>query len=378
MRIVSLRALGAVAIASVAAMVTSSTGCATSAANGGPPDTAHFAGSIAASFCGSLQSCCAAAKIKYDPGSCTAQMQATFQTTVDAVKDGKVVYDPNAVGACEAALANREALCSNDGGAPPGVDAGFIDSITAACWPVFKGTVAPGGECQRAQDCKTPGPTVLATCRNDVRPGADPTKKVCFLTTAHVLPGNECRSQPAQGGFETSSCEATMGTCDTSNAPPSDPSLGTCKAYAAIGDACGGVPAVYCAPTTSTCDFNTKTCAALPGNGEACPSFVCAPGFYCKSTGGGQPTCNAQLPDGSSCMLGGDPRQCASLFCQNVPSSDGGFPTGICSGSTAHGTYDISPRSCGYGPNGTGDEDAGIQPPAGPQSMNDRLWFQDP
>jgi len=196
---------------------------------------------------------------------------------------------------------------------------------------------------------------------------------VCFVDTLHVLPGAPCRSQPAMGAFETSTCEPTMGYCDTTGAPPTDPSSGTCKAYGAIGDACGAAMLAPCDPTTSVCDFMTQKCAALPGLGAMCTS-QCASGLYCDSTGGGGATCAAQLPDGSSCMPGGNPRQCASNYCQLMAGTDGGLPTGTCVGLGGHGTYDVSPRSCGYGPNGSGPEDAGIQPPASGQSF--KPWYE--
>lgn len=373
MRKLSLRPVLGVMIVGSLGLVALCGGCSSSASTSGPPTTAQFANTVAGSFCGSLQACCAAAKFKYDPGSCVAQLQANFQTTVDSVKDGKVIYNANAVAACQQALAQREALCSNDGGAPPSADAGFIDAITAACWPIFQGTVQPGGECQRAQDCKTANPDVFASCHTDPRPNSDPIKKLCFISTTHVAPGGACRGVPATGSFETASCESTMGTCDTSGAPPTDPSAGTCKAFLAVGDTCGGPSAGTCNPTTSTCNFQTMKCTALPNIGDPCPSFQCAIGGYCK-TAMGQGTCTAQLADGATCMTGGDPRQCANgEFCQPIT---GNPTTGTCTGFSNHGIYDISPRSCGFGPNGSGDEDAGIQPPAGPQSNNDHLWFQ--
>lgn len=371
MRKLSLRPVLGVMIVGGLGLVVLCGGCSASAAPSGPPTPAQFAGTVANSFCGSLQACCATAKFKYDSGSCVAQLQASFQTIVDSVKDGKVVYNANAVAACEQAIAQRESLCSNDGGAPSSADAGFVDAITAACWPIFQGTVAPGGECQRAQDCKTANPSVIASCHPDTRPSSGPTKKLCFISTAHVLPDGACRGVPAMGSFQTASCEATMGTCDVSGALPSDPGAGTCKAFLVVGDTCGGPSAGICNPTTSACSFQKMKCAALPNIGDPCPSLQCAVGAYCKSAMG-PGTCAAQLVDGTTCQSGGDPRQCASGFCQ----PNGGGPNGICTGLSSRGLNDISPRSCGFGPNGAGDEDAGIQPPAGPQSMNDRLWFR--
>jgi hypothetical protein len=378
---------GAIAAAFAGAVAS---GCSSKSDNGnsGPPDTAHFAGTMATTFCSALKSCCDAQKIQYDDGSCVAQLQANFQNAVDAVKHGKVVYDPNAVQKCQDAFKNREAQCTEDSGPPPGADKGFIDPITAACWPVLKGTVAPGGQCTASADCQTSGPNVSASCTTDTRPGADPTVRVCFTTTLHVTPGSACRATPKVDpsgtlSYDTARCEPTLGYCDTSQAPTTDRALGNCTAYANVGDNCVGTVGMttpQCNPTTSVCDsFNTRTCVALPQAGSPCASFRCATGNYCDTTGGtgNMGTCAQSKPDGSSCKSS---QECAGGFCQTMVG-DGGITTGTCAsnGNVAHDVYDISPRSCGFGPQGTGPEDAGIVPPASaayrPSLGGDGQWY---
>ena len=376
-------AMGVVLAGMAAGTATSTQGCS-SKSDSGPPDTGHFAAALAGSFCSALHSCCDAAKIPYDDGSCTAQLQASFQSAIDVVKHGKVIYNSGAVAACQAAIHDREATCSTDGGPPPGADAGFVDRITAACWPVFKGTVALGQECNDSQECAAANVNVHGSCRNDTRPGADPTKKVCYSTTAHVLPGQSCRSQPTATGFETASCEPTLGYCNTSGATPDDPNAGTCTAYAKIDDDCistGPGTQVFCDPQVSYCDYITsRKCKALPNAGDPCiQGQQCGKALYCDTSGGGQGVCAAGKPDGSDCKQG---RECVSNYCQiSQPPGpfDGGFPppsTGICVGAGSRGEFDVSPRSCGFGPGGSGAEDAGIVPPPKGQSMNGQLWYE--
>lgn len=352
----------------IAGVIAAAAGCSSSSNSSGPPDTAHFANTMATTFCGALHSCCDAAKIAYDDGSCVAQLQASFQSSVDVVKHGKVIYDPSAVGACQDAIKSRESACSEDGGAAPSADAGYIDPIASACWPVLKGTVAPGGPCTSSAECQTPGPNVVAGCAADTRPGADTSVKVCWTITEHVMPGAACRSMPKTGAFDTAQCEGSLGYCDTSNAPMDDRTAGTCKAYANVGDSCVGMTGQtppQCNPKTSYCDaFTSMKCVALPGTGAPCSTsnYRCAPGNYCDYTAGTSATCAASKADGSDCKTS---QECASNYCQTT-IGDGGIQTGTCTptGNVSHNAYDVSPRTCGFGPSGSGPEDAGIVPPA--------------
>ncbi len=353
----------------VAALLTASAaGAGCSSSQSGPPGLGQVAGALAAAYCQALKGCCEPRGFAYDDASCMAQKVRDFEDAADVVKRGKVVYDANAVEACASALRDRVSKCSPDAGG--GADAGQAEPVEEACFPVFKGTVPPGQECFVSGECQVGSAREEGLCQTDNRPGADPKKKVCFKRTTLLLPGAPCRLQPKKGELETAACDARVAYCElVSPQDPNDPAAGTCRAYAKVGESCEptGTPlrSPQCEPP-SGCDFTgTKKCTLPPGGGQPCSqtSTACASGFFCDRAAGSPGTCTAHKPNGATCRQSDE---CAGRHC-NIPTGgfDGSVPTGTCDdfGQNQQAVaFEVSPRSCGFGPSGSGPEDAGIQP----------------
>jgi hypothetical protein len=241
------------------------------AADAGPPD--GFALAMAKSICGALEACCATAHYAYDPESCLVQMQSTFQYQADGAKRANVVFDPNAAAACEKAWHDREAMCTSDSGPPPGLDAGFVDALTLACFGVFKGKFAPGGACDDASECAGAAPGDGTTCEIDMDPDS-PTylQHFCAVYRYHALPGDACM---ASGGVRPdnpvyNTCESSIGFCFMASP---DAGAGSCRAFLPDGAPC---VQAQCMPT-SFCDTSliTPECRARPRAGEPCPRGFC-------------------------------------------------------------------------------------------------------
>lgn len=247
----------------------------------------------------------------------------------DPVKHGSTRYHPENVQNCASAVASVEARCTGDAGGAASAGEDYIDPITAACWNVFVGTAQPGGACTDSGECAVSGPNQTAQCEQVLASdagAADPNDRVCYVVTEHVMPGGECDAQPKAGTYTYATCEPRVGWCDTSASRDAGISgSGTCKEYARVGDGCGIDQAAPCNPQTSYCDYGgTNTCVALLGDGASCARAPgqCEPGSYC------------------------DP---SVVQCRPLPNNAGNEPLG-----------DVSPRSCGFGPQSTGPEDAGI------------------
>ncbi len=355
-------------------------GCSSSstAANSGPPDPMHYAGTIATSFCDALKSCCDAGKFLYDSTSCSAQIDNNFQSLADVVKHGKVIYDPNAAVACAAAFKAREAACSDDGGMPTAA-MGYIDAITSACFPVFKGTVAPGGACLDPAECAAPSADVGTQCQTDpAATGAAASVNVCYQVKQHATSG-ACTVSNG-GGMSTGPTVFTQIQCEaqTSFCKPDSGSstTGTCVAYGNVGDACGVQAGDTCNPASQYCDTKAMKCAAIPAIGGDClaSNGACQTGSYCTAMN----VCAATLVEGTVCD---SDSACTSGICAGLPLF-GGMPgqTGICD-PVSGGAFSISPRTCGFGPLSSGKDKDGIQPPAKAQAVHinpTRRWYAFP
>jgi hypothetical protein len=332
----------------VVALVALAEGC-------GPPSLGDFAPTLAGAYCDALQNCCNVQKFTYDEHSCKAQLTRDFQTQADIVKRGRTDYVASAVGACKDAIAARMKMCTPDGGMLPD---GGIDPITDACFKVFKGTVAPGGECFNSVECQRDSPKDVVQCRVDTRMGADPKKTVCFKITRTLQPNDTCQQTPPAGSFEVRDCDPSLAYCDTTGSMT--PGTGTCKAYAKVGEMCvTTMPISFRACVQGAyCDVAmTMTCLALPTTGQRCTTTnQCAQGNYCDRTDPMNPTCAALKSEGAACMNG---NECASFVCDRP----GGAPTGTCAPamSASAQPYEVTPRSCGFGPEATGPIEGGIE-----------------
>jgi len=320
-------------------LVVASEGC-------GPPSLGDFAPTLAGAYCDALQNCCGTQKYAYDDHSCKAQLTRDFQAQADIVKRGKVNYVPGAVGACKDAITARMRMCSADGGMIPD---GGIDPITDACFKVFLGTVPPGGECFNSAECQRDSPKDVVQCRVDTRMGADPKKTVCFKVTRTLQPGDTCSQVPPAGSFEVRDCDPSLAYCNN----------GTCTAFAKVGETCvmtmpfmvrACIQGAYCDATM------TMQCQALPMTGQRCTlGNQCAQGNYCDRTDPMNPICTALKSEGATCMAS---NECASFNCDRP----GGAPSGTCSPSTSASAqpYEVTPRSCGFGPEASGPIEGGI------------------
>lgn len=368
MRASSILRAGAAALALAGvASVAATEACSSSSGPSGPPGLGQVAGTLAAAYCDALESCCGQRAFAYDRASCMAQKVHEFESVADVVKRGKVVYHAGAVEACAAALKARVSACSAEAGS--GADAGQADPIDDACRPVFEGTVPPGQECTSGLECAIANGRETGSCRVDVRPGGDPKKTVCFKLLTRVLPGSECRTQAKTGAFETSLCDQRVAYCESAaSPPPDDPSAGTCRELVPVGGSCAptGTPprTPQCAPP-AFCDTTAGKCAAPPGVGQPCAraGTLCADGAWCDTAASPTGTCQPEKPNGEPCRRD---VECAGGHC-SLPAGpfDGGPIVGSCTDfgqSTSAVAFEITPRSCGFGPRGSGPEDAGIQP----------------
>ncbi len=327
------------------------TGCS------GTPEVDEFAVALATTYCEALEGCCKKASFEYDEASCKAQLTNDIQRSADVVKRGKVTYEKDAAEACIDAYKSRAALCSEDAGTPPPAS-GFEPHIEA-CIKVFKGTVAPGGECTESAECVADFPREIGTCSADNRPGADRTKKVCYKLVKAAA-GEDCSSAKPTD-LEVRQCDPATAYCE--GATPG--AARKCRAYAKVGENCGNATAGQCDPRAGLfCDFASQKCAGLPAAGQPCSvTFQCAKGAFCEraTTPTGANTCVAQRPDGTECDSGA---QCASGSCPTdpTPTSDGGRPKGKCGASVDNtaNSFEVTPRSCGFGPSARGPVDGGI------------------
>jgi hypothetical protein len=110
------------------------------------------------------------------------------------------------------------------------------------------------------------------------------------------------------------------------------------------------VQGAYCDATM------TMQCQALPTAGQKCTTGnQCAQGNYCDRTDPMNPICAALKAEGATCMNG---NECASFTCDRM----GGAPTGTCAPamSASAQPYEVTPRSCGFGPEASGPIEGGI------------------
>lgn len=157
-----------------------------------------------------------------------------------------------------------------------------------------------------------------------------------------------CSQTPPAGSFEVRDCDPSLAYCNN----------GTCTAFAKVGETCvmtmpfmvrACIQGAYCDATM------TMQCQALPATGMKCTTGIqCAQGNYCDRTD----TCAALKSEGAACM---NSNECASFNCDR-PGPSPPTPTGTCSASTSATAqpYDVTPRSCGFGPEANGPIEGGI------------------
>ena len=316
------------------------TACSTTSTPTAPETAAQ---SLAAGFCGALHACCDTAKVTYEDDACMADMVAFFQPPFSAVRLGYTIYDAAALDACVQAWKANVAQCGGTATDAAASGSGGVDPVTAACFPLLKGTLAPGASCTVAIECAAPDAATTAFCAPDLDPKSATYKQnVCGLDHPRGVPGAACGAVAAH---ERADCDSSLGACVAGNG---DDGRGVCQAYANDGDSCAstGGTVVVCKPT-SICDFQTLKCTPLPAAGQPCVSFACASGSYCDTTVA-KPSCAARLPEGGRCRAF---PECESFNCDF--STADGSPFGACT-AVAPVTSGITPRACSFGPLETG------------------------
>lgn len=332
-----------------AAIVVATPGCSS---EDDAPTAGAFAGYIADKFCTSVAICCGQRNIAYDGASCDAQIRDIYQTTVDVVKRGHSTYNQEGAIACANAITDRVSQCSPTGEdkAPPTQQDGWIDTVTRACWNVVQGQLKPGEQCTDALECAVDGPEWVALCIPDPLRGGG--ARVCVRAKAHLGLGSGCTLNPKT--YEATACEPTIGYCQG----PQGATDGKCAGYSNVGGPCGQDQ--RCDPKTAFCA--NGTCQTIPRAGDDCSASngACLPRHFCNSNR----QCEAQRQTGGYCL---DHIECATGSCDRT--------RGVCVGVPAQGLYAISPRTCGFGPNGTGAEDQGIATTSFElRSTNDGFW----
>lgn len=107
--------------------------------------------------------------------------------------------------------------------------------------------------------------------------------------------GEQCRDE-----------NGPLGTCDLSMGLWCDFETETCIALPGVGEACYG--GEICG-VGAYCDYSSGqgVCAAVPGPGEAC-TYACADGYYCDGVDGAEGTCVPLPGEGEPCT---GPQACA-------------------------------------------------------------------
>lgn len=319
----------------------------------GDPALEELATRLATTYCTALAACCDQAAYAYDDRSCQAQMTAEAQRFADIAKRGKVLYDAKAVQGCLDTYRARAARCTSDAGSRSNLpDA--AEPYADACAKIFRGTVAPGDPCTEAAECQAEAPKETATCVLDTRPGFDRRRKICTKQVKRA-PGESCKLQRSSRelDLELSVCDE-RGFCEITLA-------GTvCRAYAASGEACivAGSSAVRCDPRAGLyCDGASRRCADLPRPGQSCAlPGACVRGAFCD---GATRVCGELREDGAECE---QPAQCASGSCVPMTAADGGRAPSRCADDETARPFEVTPRSCGFGPLARGLVDAGAAP----------------
>lgn len=338
-----------------------------------------YATQTAEAYCGSLKGCCDGKKLEFDGASCRAQIAYDVQAMLDTTKRGKVTFNGVAGKQCQDSLRARVSQCSGDADAGAG-----DDPLSNVCRQVFVGSVKVGAACGTDLDCATSASNEVGICRIDDRKDGDPTKKVCFTRATKVAKGAACTVGLPKNDFSQLDC---TGYCDTQLGD--DGEHGKCQDYAAKDETCvdtstpGKVLYRVCAKGTF-CSPTSRKCTAAPTGGRDCAqgyngltgslgrSCGGADLFCAPDNEGGPGTCTELVGTGESCA---DNSDCFSGVCNflSAEESDGGADAGssaragTCAspaGSVAEAEisqpYEVSARTCAFGPDAIGPVDQGV------------------
>lgn len=174
---------------------------------------------IAAATCSSaFQSCCTSSGYKWDALGCSDVSHLWCKNGANGVATGKTTYDPSWAEACANGWAIATSLCQPH----------LFDWVKAQmpCSQMFNGSVAPGGVCNYASDCKA-GAGQTAWC--------DDGSKRCRAISISSL-GQPCN----YFGATIRWCDKGL-TCDTSSS-----GVSSCIKATPVGGSCFGPDDTAC------------------------------------------------------------------------------------------------------------------------------------
>ena len=253
-----------------------------------------------------------------DKATCVAASAINLDELFASVRAGTTTYNGAAAGKCLTATRQGLAAVACTGSAQVTV------RTDPSCAEIFKGTLAEGAACSRAEQCLSASCSI-STC--------DGTPQCCVGTcapaTTPVPIGGDC-SDSASQCVVGSLCRLTTHVCvaEPGIGQPCDVSTGEfCElGFACVSGVCGRLPAEgeacssgcdaignFCDPATSKCapkialggpcspsgpgdscvdyafcDSSSATCVARPKAGEACGSSVqgtCLLSLMCTTAG---------------------------------------------------------------------------------------------
>jgi hypothetical protein len=236
---------------------------------------AEFPAQLQAAWCEAAATCGEAP----DPATCvnaSCASGAEWQTTQDAVAQGKIVYDASAAGHCLELM--RSAPCKRSSKQE-------LARMEATCAGVFTGATPAGAACP-------------------CRPSDFPAYPGCPLCESGVCDDSAgtCAAVPTRGGAGAT-CPSSDACADGLYCAPED---STCHAQLAAGtacahdDQCAGTTVCYGSPGSATCRVapaEGETCA-LPAREGGCDDNVDT--HYCDATAS---TCKPLPAPGEACAM---------------------------------------------------------------------------
>ena len=240
---------------------------ACSAGGSGADSAASYAESSSAASCAYLVRC----GFMPDVSGCQKLPKSeTFNTTIDAIKLGRVKYDAAKAGACFSATSSGACTHSDQ-------DEAALESL---CRPVLQGTVAAGAPCYVDAEC-TSGECDVPSCVNTCCEGS------CAPIRAPA--GSPCL-------YDNGYCDSRS-FCDTTLSQP------VCKPLLAAGAGCSGNSQCRTGLGCSlTAPVPTCVARSYPADGQACTDGDTCDNVnsYCSST---SKLCTPRVPAGGACTL---------------------------------------------------------------------------
>ncbi|MBI5531257.1 MAG: hypothetical protein HY898_00980 [Deltaproteobacteria bacterium] len=222
----------------------------------------------------------------------TALLTDAAASLQSAIGKGTIIYHPDAMGACIAAM-EAAGCADNDSESIP------------ECRNALEGTVANGGDCTQSNECTDDG--------------------ICIVTTS--CPG-KCMSRTPEGGACSSSSRCQSGlTCGN----------GKCVAPSTHGQPCESSSCagfMMCVGSPKTCKTESEIFVGAEGAGCDLNAFtLCQPGLVCRigAIVGSTYTaeCAKPVSSGAACKLA-FPEQCpVGEYCAGL-DLQGGKVDGVC------------------------------------------------